>query len=74
MLNRRRIPVLRQAARFFVEKAVRNSVFPDGYHSRGTVTNAIPSASSSSSVDRVIPHDSIESGVSPGPGMVDRGR
>ena len=55
MLNRRRIPVLRQAAHFFVEKAARNSVFPDADHSRGTVTNAIPSASSSSSVDRVIP-------------------
>ena len=33
MLNRRRIPVWRQAARFFAEKAVRNSVFPDGDHS-----------------------------------------
>ena len=74
MLNRRRIPVLRQAARFFVEEAARNSVFPDGDHSRGTVTNAIPSASTSSSLGsggRFL-HDSIESGVSPGPGMVGR--
>ena len=35
MLNHLRIPVWRQAACIFVEKAVKNSVSPDGNHSRG---------------------------------------
>ena len=74
MLNRRRIPVWRQATRIFVEKAVRNSVSPDGNHSRG-VRLWLRSL-------QLRPHllwigwflcDSIESGVSPGSGMVDRG-
>ena len=73
MLNRQRIPVLRQAARFFVEKAARNSIFPDVHHSRGKVTNAVPSASAPSSVgpDGRFHLDSVGSGMLTGSGLVD---
>ena len=72
MLNRRRIPILRQAARLFVEKALRNLVFPDLDRSRGQVTHAIPSTSAPSSVgsDGRFHLDSVGSGVSSGSGMV----
>ena len=72
MLNRRRIPILRQAARLFVEKALRNLVFSDLDRSRGEVTDVIPSTSAPSSVgsDGRFHLDSMGSGVSFGSGMV----
>ena len=50
VLNRRRIPVLRHAARLFVEKVSRNSIIADLDCSRRKVTDAIPSTSSSPSM------------------------
>ena len=72
MLNCRRIPILRQAARLFVKKALRNLVFSDLDRSRGEVTDVIPSTSAPSSVgsDGRFHLDSVRSGVSSGSGMV----
>ena len=51
MLKRRRILVLRHTACLFMDKAVRNSVISDINCSGGKVTDAIPSASPSPSME-----------------------
>ena len=73
MLSRRKISVLRRTARLFMEKAFRISVISDLDCSGGKVTDAIPAASSSLSMESEgrLHLDSLGSRVSPVFGMVD---